>query len=368
MEKITVTSPLLPPLEEYIPYLQRIWDSKWITNNGTFHEQLETALADYLKVPFISLFTNGTLPLIVGLQALGIRQGEVITTPYSFVATSHAIWWNGLTPVFVDVDPETGNINSELIESAITSRTVAILPVHVYGTPCDTERIQAVADKHGLKVIYDSAHAFGVERNGRSILMEGDLSTLSFHATKTYTTIEGGAVVCHDYEMKKKIDYLKNFGFEDETEVVGPGINGKMDEVRAAFGLLNLKYVDKAIAIRKTMTERYRQGLKETEGVSFFDELIGVKYNYSYFPVFIDENTYGQSRDELYFRLKEKGILGRRYFYPLISCFSPYNSCPSSHPSDLPVASKMADSVICLPMHHLLKENEVDKVIEILRR
>ncbi len=368
MGKIFVTSPLLPPLQEFAPYLQQIWDSKWITNNGVFHEHLEQALAEYLGVPYISLFTNGTLPLIVGLQALGIQSGEVITTPYSFVATSHAIWWNGLTPVFVDVEPDTGNIDPDLIESAITPQTVAIMPVHVYGTPCHTKRIQDIANRYGLKVIYDAAHAFGVEKNGKSILLEGDISTLSFHATKTYTTIEGGALVCHNEEMKKNVDYLKNFGFEDETEVVAPGINGKMDEVRSAFGLLNLRYVDEAIKKRKEVTDYYRNGLKGVKGISFLVEQKDVKYNYSYFPVFIDAEEYGMSRDDLYEKLKKNGIMGRRYFYPLISSFAPYNSYLSAKPSNLPVAVRMAENVICLPLHHGLNENDVNFIIELLRR
>lgn len=365
--QITVTSPLLPPLEEFIPYLQEIWDSKWITNNGSFHKRLEQALSEYLDVPYISLFTNGTLPLITALQALRIT-GEVITTPYSFVATTHAIWWNGLTPVFVDVDPQTGNIDPDKIEAAITPRTTAIMPVHVYGNPCDTARIQALADKYGLKVIYDAAHAFGVTVDGKSILNEGDISTLSFHATKTYTTIEGGALVCHSAEMKQKIDQLKNFGFAGETTVVAPGINSKMDEVRAAFGLLNLKHVDAAIAARRKVAEKYRAALKDVPGIRFMEDIANVKHNYSYFPIFVNAEQYGMTRDELYFKLKEQGILGRRYFYPLISSFSPYRSYESADPSRLPVANRLADTVICLPMHHALSEGDVEKTIkEILR-
>ena len=273
-KQITVTSPLLPPLEEFIPYLQQIWDSKWITNNGNFHQQLEKALAEYLGVEYISLFTNGTLPLITALQALGLNEGEVITTPYSFVATTHAIWWNKLTPVFVDIDPVTGCIDPDKIEAAITDKTVAIMPVHVYGTPCDTDRIDAIAKKHNLKVIYDAAHAFSVSQNGSSVLKKGDISTLSFHATKTYNTIEGGALICHSAEMKQQIDYLKNFGFEDETIVVGPGINSKMDEIRAAYGLLNLKHVDSAIAARKRVAEQYVEALKDIEGITLYQPIV----------------------------------------------------------------------------------------------
>lgn len=315
---INVTSPLLPPLEEFLPYLQDIWDRKWLTNNGHYHQQLEEALCQYLKVPYISLFTNGTLPIIVALQALRIT-GEVITTPYSFVATTHSLWWNGIKPVFVDIDLNTGNLDPDKIEAAITPHTTAIMPVHVYGIPCDVPQIQAIADKYGLKVIYDAAHAFGVEVEGKSILEAGDIATLSFHATKTYNTIEGGALICRDAETKKRIDYLKNFGFAGETTVIAPGINGKMDELRAAYGLLELKYVDRAIENRHRIVTAYRQYLSDTEGITFFDDMPNVRHNYSYFPIFVDEASYGMSRDELYFKLRDAGVYGRRYFYPLIS-------------------------------------------------
>lgn len=359
---ITVTSPLLPDLNEFNKLLQEIWDSKWITNNGSFHKKLEAALCEYLKVPYISLFTNGTLPLLTALQALRIT-GEVITTPYSFVATTHSIWWNGCRPVFVDIDPATGNIDPDRIEAAITPKTTAIMPVHVYGKPCDTKRIQEIADKYGLKVIYDAAHAFGVEVNGESILNAGDMSTLSFHATKVYNTIEGGAMVMHDAETKKRIDYLKNFGFANEVEVVGPGINSKMDEVRAAYGLLNLKQVDAAIEARHQVAIRYREALRDVEGITFFDDMPGVRHNYSYFPIFVDAEKYGMTRDELYFKMKENGVLGRRYFYPLISTFSTYRGLPSATRENLPQAHKMADSVLCLPMHHALSEEDLELVI-----
>lgn len=364
---LTVTSPLLPSLEELNKYLEDIWSKKWITNNGEYHQKLEQALAEYLKVPYVSLFTNGTLPLITALQALHIT-GEVITSPYSFVATTHSIWWNGATPVFVDIDPATGNMDPACIEAAITPRTTAIMPVHVYGKPCDTKAIQEIADKYGLKVIYDAAHAFAVEVNGESILNAGDMSTLSFHATKVFNTIEGGAMVIKDAETKKRIDYLKNFGFAGETEVVGPGINSKMDEVRAAYGLCELKIVDAAIEARHQVAIRYREALRGVEGVSFFDDMPGVKHNYSYFPIFIDENAYGESRDALYFRMKEHNVLGRRYFYPLISTFSTYRGLPSARPENLPRAHKMADSVICLPMHHALSDEDVERVIELIKR
>ena len=369
--QITVTSPLLPPLEEFMPYLQEIWDRKWITNNGHFHQELEKALGENLGVDYISLFTNGTLPLITALQALGLDEGEVITTPYSFVATTHAIWWNKLTPVFVDIDPITGCIDPDKIEAAITDKTVAIMPVHVYGTPCNVERIEAIAKNHNLKVIYDAAHAFGVSKDGESILKVGDISTLSFHATKTYNTVEGGALVCNSAEMKYHVDNLKNFGFRGETNVVGPGINSKMDEIRAAYGLLNLKHVDAAIAARKEVAKMYVEALKDVKGISLYqpilDSLIAsspYSLNYSYFPIFINAAEYGMTRDELYEKMKANNVLGRRYFYPLISTFTPYNIYPSANADNLPVATQWADTVICLPMHHALTDEDVKQVID----
>lgn len=360
---VTVTSPLLPPLEEFIPYLEDIWKRKWLTNNGYYHKELENALCEYLKVPYISLFTNGTLPLICALQALRIT-GEVITTPYSFVATTHSLWWNGIKPVFVDIDMNTGNIDPDKIEAAITPKTTAIMPVHVYGKPCDTERIQEIADKYGLKVIYDAAHAFGVEVNGKSILEAGDMSTLSFHATKVYNTVEGGALICHDEKTKQRIDYLKNFGFAGETTVVAPGINGKMDEVRSAYGLLNLKYVDSAIEARRQVAIKYREGLNGVPGIRYMEDMPDVRHNYSYFPIFVDAEKYGMTRDELYFKMKEQNILGRRYFYPLISEFSTYRGLESAKPELLPNAHKMADLVICLPMHHELNESTINRILK----
>ena len=364
-KQITVTAPLLPDLEEFNALLKEIWDSKWVTNNGSFHKQLEMELAEYLKVPYISLFTNGTLPLLTALQALRVT-GEVITTPYSFVATTHSIWWNGCKPVFVDIDPATGNINPDAIEAAITNTTTAIMPVHVYGKPCDTKRIQEIADKYGLKVIYDAAHAFGVEVDGESILNAGDMSTLSFHATKVYNTLEGGALVMHDAETKKRIDYLKNFGFAGETTVVAPGINSKVDEVRAAYGILNLRQVDAAIEARHQVAVKYREALRPIEGITFMDDMPGVKHNYSYFPIFIDAEKYGMTRDELYDKMRSHNVLGRRYFYPLISTFSTYRGLPSAAPENLPKAHKMADSVICLPMHHELSAEDLNRVLELI--
>lgn len=366
MEQITVTSPLLPDLGEFTDMLKDIWAKKWITNNGEYHRRLEGALAEYLKVPYVSLFTNGTLPLITALQALRIT-GEVITSPYSFVATTHSLWWNGIKPVFVDIDPATGNIDPDKIESAITPKTTAIMPVHVYGKPCDTERIQAIADKYGLKVIYDAAHAFGVEVNGQSILSAGDMSTLSFHATKVYNTIEGGALVMHDAKTKQRIDYLKNFGFAGETEVVAPGINSKMDEVRSAYGLLALRQVDEAIEARHQAAIRYREALRGVDGVTFFDDMPRVRHNYSYFPIFIDADRFGMTRDELYFKMREANVLGRRYFYPLISEFTTYRGLPSATKENLPVAHRMADTVICLPMHHALTNEDIERVINLIK-
>ena len=360
--QITVTSPLLPDIDEFNAMLKEIWASKWITNNGSFHQQLEKALAEYLKVPYISLFTNGTLPLLTALQALRIT-GEVITTPYSFVATTHSIWWNGCRPVFVDIEEETCGIDPEKIEAAITPKTTAIMPVSCYGKPCKMNEIQAIADKYGLKVIHDAAHAFGVEVNGESWVSKGDLISLSFHATKVYNTLEGGAMVMHDEATKKRVDFLKNFGFAGETEVVAPGINSKMDEVRAAYGLLNLKQVDKAIAKRQQVAVKYRNALRNVPGIRFFDDMPGVRHNYSYFPIFINAEEFGMTRDELYFKMRADGVLGRRYFYPLISTFSTYRSLPSAGAENLPVATKVANEVICLPMHHELTDADIERVL-----
>lgn len=362
---ITVTSPLLPDLKEFEKMLEDIWQRKWLTNNGFYHKELEKALAEYLGVPYLSLFTNGTLPLITALQAMRIT-GEVITTPYSFVATTHSIWWNNLKPIFVDVEEETGNIDPEKIEAAITPHTTAIMPVHVYGTPCNTKRIQEIADTYGLKVIYDAAHAFGVNVNGKSILENGDMSTLSFHATKVYNTVEGGALICRDEATKKRIDYLKNFGFAGETTVVAPGINSKMDELRAAYGLLNLKQVDEAIAKRKHVAQLYSEALKDVPGIRFLNDIEGVRHNYSYFPIFITEKEYGMSRDNLYEKLQQNNIFGRRYFYPLISNFPVYRGLESADPSNLPIATKLADQVLCLPMYADLTDIDVERILGVV--
>ncbi|RCW27025.1 DegT/DnrJ/EryC1/StrS aminotransferase family protein [Marinilabilia salmonicolor] len=365
MNKIPVTSPLLPPLEEFHPYLEKIWESKWLTNNGQFHQQLEQELCDYLGVKHVCLFSNGTLALITALQALRIT-GEVITTPFSFVATTHSLWWNNIKPVFVDIEPETFNLDPKKIEAAITPQTTAIMPVHVYGNPCNLEAIQQIAETYNLKVLYDAAHAFGVEKNRESILNFGDLSVLSFHATKVFNTFEGGAIICHDGKMKRHIDDLKNFGFRGETTVIAPGINAKMNEVQAAFGLLQLKYIDNALARRKEIAETYREKLSAIKGIRFLNDLPSIKHAYSYFPVLIDESEYGNSRDELYEHLKKQGIYARRYFYPLISNFPTYQGLPSAAPDNLPVANEVADKVICLPIYPDLEMSDVTRIVEIL--
>ncbi len=355
----------MPPLNEFIPYLENIWDSKWLTNNGSFHQQLEKSLCEYLGVKYISLFSNGTLALITALQALRMT-GEVITTPFSFVATTHALWWNGIKPVFVDIEPDFFNIDAEKIESAITPKTTAILPVHVYGTPCNVEKIQTIADTYGIKVIYDACHAFGVTINGQSVLSFGDLSILSFHATKVYNTFEGGAIVCHDEKTKKRIDYLKNFGFADEVTVVAPGINAKMNEFQSAFGLLQLKYVADAIKRRKEITDVYREKLGNLKGITLLKEKPGVQQCYPYFPILVHTATYGMTRDDLYYKLREKNIYARRYFYPLISNFSMYKGLPSSSAENLPVAERVAKEVLCLPIFPDMEQKVQNAIIEIV--
>lgn len=363
--RIFVTQPTLPPLEEFTELLKDIWDRKWLTNNGIYHQQFEKALAEYLGVPYISLFSNGTLALISALQVLNIT-GEVITTPYSFVATTHALWWNNIKPVFVDIEPEFCNLDPQKIEVAITPQTTAIMPVHVYGNPCDAEAIQDIADRYGLKVIYDAAHAFGVTQNGNSILNFGDLSVLSFHATKVFNTIEGGAIVCHDEKTKKRIDYLKNFGFAGETEVVAPGINAKMNEIQAAYGLLQLKTIDENIVARKRISDLYREKLNGVKGIKLLPEKNGLYYNFAYFPVFIDEKNYGLSRDALYNKLKSNGIYGRRYFYPLISQFPTYKGLDSSKPENLIIAERTTEEVICLPIYPELEADIVEYITQLI--
>jgi len=363
---IFVTKPALPPLEEYTELLKQIWDTKVLTNNGPFHQQFEKALSEYLGIRYISLFSNGTLALITALQALRIT-GEVITTPFSFVATTHSLWWNNIKPVFADIEPVTFNLDPEKVEAAITPQTTAIMPVHVYGNPCNIEQFQHLADTYGLKLIYDAAHAFGVKINDESVLNFGDLSVLSFHATKVFNTIEGGAIICHDEKTKHRIDYLKNFGFADETTVIAPGINAKMNELQCAYGLLQLKYVDDYIEKRKSLSALYQKLLKETEGIRCLSEMNGVRHAYSYFPILVDKDKFGISRDDLYEKLKAHNIYGRRYFYPLISQFPSYRGLPSARKDNLPIAEKVADQVICLPIFPELTHENVNDICDIIK-
>ncbi len=360
---IFVTQPYLPPLDEFLPYLEKIWDNKILTNNGPFHRELEEALGNYLGVKHLSLFTNATLGLITALQALRIT-GEVITTPYSFVATAHSLMWNNIRPVFVDVDPQTCNLDPKKIEAMITPRTTAIMPVHCYGRPCDVEAIQEIADTYGLKVIYDAAHAFGVRHQGQSVLNYGDLSILSFHATKVFNTFEGGAIICQDERTKQRIDYLKNFGFANETTVIATGINGKMSEFNAALGLLQLKHIDRAIAMRREIDGYYREQLRLIPGLT---PLIPQddNFNQSYFPILVSDD-YPLTRDELYAHLKNHQINGRRYFYPLISDFPMYRQFPSAQSELLPSARFLSDRVICLPLYPALSQEDTQRIAQVL--
>ena len=361
---IYVTQPYLPPLEEFVPYLEQIWENKILTNNGPFHKQLEQALCEYLGVEHLSLFANGTIALVTALQALRIT-GEVITTPYSFAATAHSLLWNNLTPVFVDIDPETCNLNPVRIEESITPETSAILPVHCYGNPCAVDRIQEIADVYGLKVIYDAAHAFGVEYRGESLLRNGDLSVLSFHATKVFNTFEGGAIVCPDRKTKQRVDYLKNFGFADEVTVMAPGINGKMSEINAAFGLLHLQHIDNALMRRREIEQFYRSALAYTPGIKLLSVPADTLGNAAYFPILLS-GDYPLARDELYFKISAQGIHGRRYFYPLISDMPMYRGLPSVKRGDLHVANQIAEQVICLPIYPDLLESDCKTIVKII--
>ncbi|HGG8856094.1 TPA: DegT/DnrJ/EryC1/StrS family aminotransferase [Enterobacter roggenkampii] len=366
MKNVYVTSPLLPPLEEFIPYLETLWESKILTNSGQFHQQLEEALAAYLGVKHVCLFSNGTLALLTALQTLRIT-GEVITTPYSFVATSHSLLWNDLTPVFADIDPVTFNIDPDRIEELITPKTTAIMPVHCYGIPCDMERIQKIADTYGLKVIYDAAHCFGVKQDNASILNYGDLSVLSFHATKVFNTFEGGAIICHDAKTKQRIDYLKNFGFADETIVMAPGINAKMNEVQAAMGLLQLKYIDSALQERAVIYQRYVELLDSAlPALEYIKPASNIEWNYSYFPVLIREDS-AVSRDAIYSELRKHNIYARRYFYPLISAFPMYRHFPTANAQHLPVADEISHAVLCLPIYPGLLVVDQRRIIEIIQ-
>jgi dTDP-4-amino-4,6-dideoxygalactose transaminase len=367
MHKIFVTQPALPPINEYSEYLKQIWESKILTNNGPFHQQFEKELADFLGVKYISLFSNGTMALITALQALNIK-GEVITTPYSFVATTHSLWWNNIKPVFVDIEPVHYNIDPARIEAAITPHTTAMMPVHVYGNPCNVEAIQKIAVKYGLKVVYDAAHAFAVKSNGNSVMNYGDLAVLSFHATKVFNTIEGGAIVSHEETMKKRIDYLKNFGFEDEVTVVTPGINAKMNELQAALGLLQLKYVDGYIQKRKRVVNLYRELLSDIPGILMQEDIEDTESNYAYLPILIDAHAYGRTRDEVYDILKENEVFARRYFYPLISQFPSYSGLLSAKPENLPVATRVSGQVICLPVFPDLSKEDITRICNILKK
>ena len=363
-QPIYVTQPVLPPLEEFVPYLKEIWANKILTNGGPFHQQLEKALCDYLGVQHLALFSNGTLGLVTALQALRVT-GEVITTPYSFVATAHSLLWNGIKPVFVDVDPNTLNLDPAKIEAAITPLTTAIMPVHCYGHPCDVEAIQKIADNYNLKVIYDAAHAFGVQDEGGSVLRHGDLSVLSFHATKVFNTFEGGAIICPDAKTKQRIDHLKNFGFVDEVTVVAPGINGKMSEINAAFGMLQLQHIDDALAQRKRIDAAYREALRDVPGIRCLQNAGEHVANHSYFPVLV-EADYPLSRDALYQKLRDNNIFARRYFYPLITDFPMYRGMPSAHRENLPVATAAALKVICLPIYPALTPQELQRIIQLI--
>lgn len=364
-DDIFVTSPLLPELDDFVPLLKDIWQKRWITNNGHYCRELERRLAEYLEVPYISLVTNGTIAMLIAIQTLRLT-GEVITTPYTFCATTHSLTLSNLTPVFCDVNPNTGNIDPNKIEALITDKTSAIMPVHCYGNPCETDKIQEIAEKYNLKVIYDAAHAFAVKKGGKSLLAAGDFSCISFHATKTYNTIEGGGVICMDKLSKDRVDSFRNFGIIDENNIITAGTNGKLDELRASYGLVNLKNIDVAISKRKNISAVYRKRLAHITGISMLPEERDTEYNYSYFPVFVDKNAFGLSSDELQLKLRQNNIFTRRYFYPLISNLGIYNSLPSASAEKLPVANRMAEQVLCLPIHHALTQEDIDKIIKVI--
>ena len=364
---IYVTSPSLPDLNDFIPYLKKIWDNKWLTNNGEFHKKFEAALAEYLGVKYVSLFTNGMIALQVGMQALRIT-GEVITTPFTFVATTHAIHWNNCKPVFCDIEPDTYTMDPAKVEALITPKTTALMPVHVYGNPCDNDALQKIADTYGLKLFYDAAHVFAVRKDGVSVCNWGDLSMLSFHATKVFNTFEGGALITDDENLKKRIDFLKNFGFANEVTVVAPGSNGKMDEFRSAFGLLQLQIVDGEIAKRQKVAQYYREALADVPGIKMLHDIPGVKHNYAYFPIEVDAKAYGMTRDELYDKLKANGIYSRRYFYPLCSDFPTYRGLPSATAANLPVATRVAQRILCLPRYAGLETDDLNRITNCIRR
>ncbi len=366
-EPVLVTRPTMPPRERYDRYLDGIWESRWLTNNGALHIEFEARMAQYLGVEHVSLFCNGTIALLVALQALRLTQGEVITTPFTFPATAHVLYWNRLRPVFCDIDPVDFNLDPGCIERLIGPETRAIMPVHVFGMPCRMEAIQAIADRHGLHIIYDAAHAFGVRYKGRSIAEAGDVSILSLHATKLFTSIEGGVLVSRTQARKEQIDFLKNFGFADEETVIGPGINGKMNEFQAAFGLLQLDMIDEEIAVRRRLTDIYRSILADVPGITIQNDPVDSDYNYAYFPILVDGDAYGMSRDELYEALKEFNIFTRKYFYPLCSKFPCYAALPSADPGNLPVAERVSSQILCLPIYGTLADEAVRTIATVIR-
>ena len=363
---IFVTRPALPDIDEFLPYIKNIWESGILTNNGPYHIELEESLCKYLNVPYISLFSNGTLALVTALQTLRIS-GEVITTPFSFAATTHALWWNNIQPVFVDIEADTYTLDVNKIEAAITPNTSAILPVHVYGYPCHVQEIEKIANRYGLKVIYDAAHTFAAKYKNMSMASFGDLSVLSFHATKVFNTIEGGAIICHDKATKQRIDYLKNFGIADEVTVIAPGINAKMNEFQAALGILQLKKIDDYVLKRKQIFESYQNALKDIEGITIPQILNDFESNYAYFPILFDEKVFGKSRDTIYENMKTKNIFSRRYFYPLISEFPTYRGLKSASPNNLPIALRVAENVLCLPIYPGLDIADIERILSFLK-
>lgn len=366
-KNIYVTQPNLPPLHKLQPYLKKIWENKILTNNGPFHQKFEKKLSEYLEVENVNLFTNATIALMVGIKALGIT-GEVITTPFSFVATTHALVWNGIKPVFCDIEEETLNIDPRKIEALITPLTTAIMPVHVFGRPCDIDKIQAIADKYGLKVIYDAAHAFGVKLKDKNLLLQGNMSILSFHATKLFNTFEGGAIITKDKNLKNEIDYLKNFGFLDEVTVIGTGINGKMNEFQSIIGILSLDIVEKEIIKREKIAKKYIELLKGIEEIKLFDNFSELRYNYAYFPILINDNKKGVTRDDVYYNLRKENIFARRYFYPLISNMNPYKNLPSSSIKNLQIANKISSKILCLPLFGSLSSKDILRICNIIKK
>lgn len=367
-EPVYIARPRMPSLGDYEDYLEQIWATRWLTNDGQFHIEFEKRLKEYLGVEHLNLFVNGTVALLVALHALRINSGEVITTPFTFPATAHVLYWNRTQPVFCDIDEKTFNIDPSKIERLIRPDTKAILAVHVYGTPCDVEAIETIAQKHGLHVIYDAAHAFGVRIADKSILEYGDMCALSFHATKLFTTVEGGALVTRSEVERKRIQFLRNFGIADEETVIGPGINGKMNEFQACFGLLQLDMVDQEIEERRQLVGLYRQRLSKIPGIFFLADIPKVRHNYAYFPILVDEKIYGLNRDDLCGVLRRCNIISRKYFYPLCSDYSCYSALPSARPANLPVAQRVASQVLCLPLYGNLDSAVVETICDIIAK